>query len=127
MIVLSWNVRGLGSNMKFSAVRKLIRKVKAEMVLLQETKKEAVTEREVAKLWYDDAFNFVESSSIEKLGGLLLIWDSSKFKMEKCQVNVRYIPVSGIWANDLVATNWLNVYGWRLQRGKEIRGAKGPY
>ncbi|KAL4303606.1 hypothetical protein GQ457_10G000270 [Hibiscus cannabinus] len=75
--------------MKFSAVRKLIRKVKAEMVLLQETKKEVVTEREVAKLWYDDAFNFVENPSIGKSGSLLLIWDSSKFKMEKCHVNVR--------------------------------------
>lgn len=38
MIIVSWNVRGLGRLEKRLAVRKMVRRHKADLLLLQETK-----------------------------------------------------------------------------------------
>ena len=38
MIIVSWNIRGLGKLEKRPAVRKLVKKYKVDLLLLQETK-----------------------------------------------------------------------------------------
>ncbi|KAK9002981.1 hypothetical protein V6N11_060555 [Hibiscus sabdariffa] len=48
--------RGMGTEVKFNAVRKVIRDQRAEILFLQETKKEAFSELEINKLWVDDQF-----------------------------------------------------------------------
>ncbi|KAK8500663.1 hypothetical protein V6N13_076722 [Hibiscus sabdariffa] len=82
MRVLCWNVRGLGAKSKQSVIRKTISRNKVEMVFLQETTKEEILELEVGRLWYDDNFRFVMAPSSGKSGGLITIWDVSKFKVE---------------------------------------------
>ncbi|KAK8618866.1 hypothetical protein V6N13_132844 [Hibiscus sabdariffa] len=61
------------------------------MLLLQETKKkeEEIGEREVGRIWQNDEFRFLVASSEGKSGGLLTIWDTSKFRMQQCIVNTR--------------------------------------
>ncbi|KAK8595305.1 hypothetical protein V6N13_016680 [Hibiscus sabdariffa] len=87
MRVLSWNLRGMGSEAKISAVRKVIRDNRVDMAMFQETKKEKVTEGEISKMWVDDEFEFVVAASSGKSGGLLTIWDKTKFKLESSVIN----------------------------------------
>ncbi|KAK8681047.1 hypothetical protein V6N13_053454 [Hibiscus sabdariffa] len=100
MRVLCWNVRGLGVKSKQSMIRKTTSRNKVEMVFLQETKKEEILELEVGRLWYDDNFCFVTAPSSGKSGGLITIWDVSKFKLHQSIGNPRYILISGFWVED---------------------------
>ena len=51
MRILSWNVRGLGKAEKRRMVRNLIFSQKVDLILIQETKWEHVTERMVSQVW----------------------------------------------------------------------------
>ena len=42
MNIVSYNIRGLGRGVKWAAIRRLIRKHKADMLCIQETKKEQI-------------------------------------------------------------------------------------
>ena len=42
MNILSYNIRGLGRGVKWSAIRRLVRKHSADILCLQETKKEKI-------------------------------------------------------------------------------------
>ncbi|KAK8652759.1 hypothetical protein V6N13_126784 [Hibiscus sabdariffa] len=72
---LSWNVRGLGSSVKRSAIHKVLRQQRIEMVFLVETKLEVVSEAVVKSLWWIDSFNFLMSASEGLSGGILIIWE----------------------------------------------------
>ncbi|KAK8556465.1 hypothetical protein V6N12_002867 [Hibiscus sabdariffa] len=58
MKVLSWNIRGLGSNLKVSALKKLLNSVRVDVAFIQESKKVFLSVGDVSKLWYDDVFDF---------------------------------------------------------------------
>ncbi|KAL4341050.1 hypothetical protein GQ457_08G035770 [Hibiscus cannabinus] len=73
MRIISWNVRGMSSDVKVSAIRKLIRSFRIDMILIQETKKEVFDISEIHKLWFDDEFGFKFSASVGRSGGLLTI------------------------------------------------------
>ncbi|KAK8715577.1 hypothetical protein V6N13_042908 [Hibiscus sabdariffa] len=75
MCVLSWNVRGLGSSVKRSAIRKVLRQQRIKMVFLVETKLEVVSEVVVKSLWWIDSYSFLVSASEGLLGGIIIIWD----------------------------------------------------
>ncbi|KAK8601832.1 hypothetical protein V6N12_051656 [Hibiscus sabdariffa] len=103
-----------GGKDKDKAIRKVIAENKVEMLLLQETKmkEEEIGEREVGRIWHKDEFRFLVASSEGKSGGLLTIWDTSKFRMQQCIVNTRYIIISGCWLEDNLMSKWINIYGY---------------
>ncbi|KAK8975241.1 hypothetical protein V6N11_046711 [Hibiscus sabdariffa] len=71
----SWNIRGVGSTEKCTAIRNLVRTQKVEVLLLQETKKEVWTSDEVRKLWHHDEFEFRMAESSGRSGALITILD----------------------------------------------------
>ncbi|KAK8485284.1 hypothetical protein V6N11_038056 [Hibiscus sabdariffa] len=64
-----WNVRGLGTDLKLNAVKKLVREQQVQVLLLQETKKTAISEDEVRKLWVDE-FDFRVGNAVGRSGGV---------------------------------------------------------
>ena len=54
MKLLSWNGRGLGKKRKQGKIRKFIKEMNMDMVLLQGTKKSKISEAEVRTLWAKD-------------------------------------------------------------------------
>ncbi|KAL4335994.1 hypothetical protein GQ457_07G011510 [Hibiscus cannabinus] len=80
------------------------------MVFIQETKKEEFYVSEIGRLWYDDDFDFKFSATVGRLGGLLTIWDKSKFKAEKSLITSRYIVILGVWVDENLASTCINVY-----------------
>lgn len=51
MNIVSYNVRGLGRGVKWTAIQRLIKKENADMVCLQETKKAPIDKATCQSLW----------------------------------------------------------------------------
>lgn len=74
MQIFSWNIRGLGILIKKRFLSKLIKKRKHDMVLVQETKLEAIDSIAIRNIWGGNNIEFSSSSSVGVLGGLLILW-----------------------------------------------------
>jgi hypothetical protein len=79
MIVLTMNIRGLGSRVKRRKVRELVASEKVDFLALQETKLEVVTEALIYGLWGGDDCDWSYTSAVGNSGGILSIWRKSLF------------------------------------------------
>ena len=77
MKILSWNSRGLGHPSKIAALRDLIHNEKPKIMLIQETKQD---QQEMKKI-IDQQKQYLGSISESRgaSGGIVTIWDSSKW------------------------------------------------
>lgn len=75
--MLSWNVRGLYSDVKRAILKGVFQSVKGECLFIQETKMEVIEAQVVRSFcpWPDG--QFVMSSLIGVAGGILLVWNSA--------------------------------------------------
>jgi hypothetical protein len=74
MIIMSFNIRGLGGRVKRQRIRDLIRVNKVDFLALQETKMEMVIEKFCHNLWGSADCNWAFWPSEGASGGLLSIW-----------------------------------------------------
>ncbi|GMI98812.1 hypothetical protein HRI_003550500 [Hibiscus trionum] len=110
MRILTWNIRGLNSDTKMTAVGNLARRHRVKMMFLQETKMESIQESTIRKIWYDDDFCFIFSPSTGKSGGLLSVWDKSDFQLDKFIVKSKFIYLNGKWSNKEWKLALVNIY-----------------
>ena len=73
--ILSWNVRGLNEQEKRLQVRNLIRHWKADIVYLQKTKLELITQGIIHSLWGGQHVDWVYFGFVGASGGVLVMWD----------------------------------------------------
>jgi mannosylglycoprotein endo-beta-mannosidase len=73
MIVCSFNVRGLGSRVKRSKLREVVRVEKVDFLAIQETKLEAIPGSLIANIWGNDEFDWAFLSATGNSGGILSI------------------------------------------------------
>ncbi|XP_058104713.1 uncharacterized protein LOC131248452 [Magnolia sinica] len=81
MIVLSWNVRGLGSRQKRSLIKGSIRRKQPDVLCLQETKVPKFSKQLLDSLWGDQDADFVSLDASGSSGGILIAWKSSKWDL----------------------------------------------
>lgn len=82
MSIVSWNVRGINSNVTDHHIREIIKTRNACILGLTETKLSTTSRIKVAPLWYNTNFEFVYSNASEThSGGLLLMWDCDEFEV----------------------------------------------
>ena len=79
MKIVSWNVRGIGSVRKRGVIKENLLKMRPDIVLLQETKKEILEEKMVGSLWKARNRSWVALSSVGSSGGIVIIWDVGEF------------------------------------------------
>ncbi|KAK8595376.1 hypothetical protein V6N13_016749 [Hibiscus sabdariffa] len=94
MRIVSWNVRGLGSAAKRRGVRDLLRKQHCDMAILLESK------WEVAKVWPGYMFDFTFAPSVGASGGILVVWDCSRFCLEFSDILLHCVVIKGFWVVD---------------------------
>jgi exonuclease III len=77
--VLSWNIRGINSQAKWDHIRNKISESAAQIVCLQETKREVFDQAYISKFCprYLNKFAFVPSTGAS--GGLLVCWNANIF------------------------------------------------
>ncbi|KAL8479526.1 hypothetical protein ACS0TY_026428 [Phlomoides rotata] len=83
MKILSINARGTNIGRKRKAIKNLIRETKADMVCLQETKREVLNKEFCDSIWPDRDFGWVYSGSKAVSGGLLTLWKNSVFSLDR--------------------------------------------
>jgi exonuclease III len=74
--IICWNVRGLNSSSRQSAVRELVSSFRAEVVCIQETKMEDISRFSVISWLGADFADFVFLPSVGASGGILVAWKS---------------------------------------------------
>ena len=101
MILLSFNIRGVGGPLKQASMRRLLEKTHPSIIFLQETLVVASVARDfMHKLrpsWLACA-----ASSVGKSGGLLALWDPTLLTFHQCSVQGEfYFPGSASNSIDL--------------------------
>lgn len=79
MKIISWNVRGLGCQIKRASVKEVIRQSRSDIVLLQETKLCVVSDSIVNEVWGCLSARWLCRESVGASGGILLIWIGKNF------------------------------------------------
>jgi hypothetical protein len=86
--ILTWNVRGLNEEKKRLRVRRLLSQWKVDIVCLQETKLELITQGLVQSVWRCPYVEWSYVASKGAAGGILLMWDRRVVsKVDACQGN----------------------------------------
>ncbi|TYI32171.1 hypothetical protein ES332_A04G040300v1 [Gossypium tomentosum] len=88
MKIVSWNIRGLGSNIKIAMVNRL------------ETKLVEVSRDMISRMWGNDNFDFRFTAAVGRSGGLITIWDKASFMLKKDMCSNRLIVVQGLWCSE---------------------------
>lgn len=80
MRIVTWNIRGLGSEIKIASVKRLIRQPRATACFLQETKLEVVSVEFVRRIWENDNYDFRFSATVGPSAGAVTVWIKTVFK-----------------------------------------------
>ncbi|XP_071694772.1 uncharacterized protein [Rutidosis leptorrhynchoides] len=113
------NSQGFGVDGKFGWVKNLCCNDRPDIAVFQETKCNIVEDRWVQSLWGSDAFGFVQKESVGNSGGMLIIWDSSRFKVNNAVGNSFFMAISGTWVGSGNGSMIVNVYGPHNDRDKK--------
>lgn len=89
--ILSMNVRGLRSPMKWRYIKDLIRKEGIKMVCLHEVKIMTFSMKKCCQLWGDNDIRFFYSEPINGVGGILTIWHNKCFQCTNHIINRWFI------------------------------------
>ncbi|KAH1063237.1 hypothetical protein J1N35_028224 [Gossypium stocksii] len=120
MKIISWNVRGLGSDGKVAAINRLVKLHGVNVCFLRETKLEEVSGDLVRRIWGDDNFEFRFAAAVGRSGGLITIWDKSCFMLKKDFCALHLIVVGGNWCSEGWEGVLINVYAPNLLREQKI-------
>lgn len=110
MIVLSLNLRGMGSVLKQKAVKGLIFQHNVDLVCLQETKLQEVEIGCCRRIWGDVDFEWEFVPAVNRGGGLLCVWRKGFFQVTSCEKGQNFICISGRKLDDGSLCVFLNVY-----------------
>jgi exonuclease III len=110
MIIVSYNVRGLGGRVKKRRVCDLVQECKVDFLALQETKLEEVSESLCYRLWGSSDCNWFYLPSEGASGGILSIWGKSNSNLI-CTFNGEgYVGVCLEWGVQKSICFVINVY-----------------
>ncbi|KAH1034679.1 hypothetical protein GYH30_054891 [Glycine max] len=122
MNILSFNVRGLGKGVKWSAIRRLVRKHNLDLLCLQETKRDRIDKPLCQALWGDDDVNWELHPAENTAGGLLCIWSDKRFKVERKVTGRGFIMLEGTWLSEAQNVCIINAsLGESLRQQKILR------
>ncbi|CAN0875281.1 LINE-1 retrotransposable element ORF2 protein [Linum grandiflorum] len=109
--ILSWNVRGINSDRKRYRIKKWISKWKTQIICLQETKVPALSPSYWAFISSFYSFDFAGIDSDGASGGLVTIWNSSKFRKRSEVVGLFSTGVILEGVDSSFLCGIINVYG----------------
>jgi hypothetical protein len=79
---MNWNIRGINSEKKWSALSNKIDECGCDIICLQETKRQSFDHQYLQKLCPRRLSKFAYLPSIGASGGILIVWNDAIFKGE---------------------------------------------
>ncbi|GLT52165.1 hypothetical protein SLA2020_255190 [Shorea laevis] len=110
MRIISMNIRGLGGSNKKRGLRELVRKEKADLVFIQETKLEVFDDKLAKSIWGDEHCAWVAKDARGRSGGIACVWNLDSFNMVRRIEGSGFIGMFGFWGKDEVPCFLINVY-----------------
>jgi exonuclease III len=110
MIILTWNIRGLGREEKRRAVKNLVQCHKPYMVFIQETKLNYFDSRIVKALGGSILSKGIGVEAVGSAGGLITLWDEEFFEVTDCISNESCIIISVVLTKLGKEVIFCNVY-----------------
>ena len=111
MNIITYNVRGLGRGVKWSTIRRLIKKESVDMMCIQETKKESIDNSMCQALWGDaDVAWEMQPANNTTAGGILCMWSEKIFKLERKVIDNGFILLTGQWVKEAQQVHIMSVY-----------------
>src|ERR1044072_4193126 len=97
MKILSFNCRGVGSRVKWSAIRKMVGDEAVDMLLLQEIKVSQVDSKLCYSIWGDNHFEWKVLPAVNTSGGVLCIWRKQAFLLLNSFIVPGFLGLFGVW------------------------------
>lgn len=110
MKIMTGNVRGLGRLEKRSRVRQIIKEMRVDVLLLQETKQSRIDELFAKSIWPWEMLEFMAVDSEGSAGGLVSLWNPEVFQLLDCCCNRNFLLISGKAFGNFECV-FINVYG----------------
>ncbi|XP_071714093.1 uncharacterized protein [Rutidosis leptorrhynchoides] len=112
MKILSLNIRGLGyeDKNKFNWFKKVCFQNKPNIIALQETKAEKISEQWIERIWGNCDYRYAFKKSNGNSGGILTIWDPNIFIANRVVERESYIAIKGHWQDLGTELILINVY-----------------
>ena len=79
--LLSWNVRGANDNSKRKVIKFVVRKQKVDLLCIQETKIQVLSDRVVKSLGSGRFLDWKALDAIGSAGGILICWDKRSLEI----------------------------------------------
>lgn len=110
MRILSFNVRGLGSKVKWRVIRDLIAREKVDLACFQEVKLDTLNPRVCHQIWGDVDCDWVFSPAVNRGGGLLCLWKKGTLAVQDCVIEPGFISINCLWGESAIECSILNIY-----------------
>lgn len=110
MNIISYNVRGLGRGVKWTTIRRLVKKHQADMLCIPETKREQIDKTMCQALWGNTELSQEIQPATNTAGGLLCIWNEQVFKVEKRVIGTGFILLEGVLTQEMQKICIINIY-----------------
>ena len=110
MRILSINVRGFGSPVKWRYIKDIIRKEGVRMVCLQEVRMVNFSFNKCCQLWGDSDIDYLYSEPSNGAGGILTIWHNKFFLCSNRIISSRFNVFIGIFKENSIPVVIVNVY-----------------
>lgn len=114
MIIVSYNIRGLGRRENRKDVKALLRKVKADVCCIQESKLEKVSSRIIKSIWGNTPHDWEFAKSEGSSGGIITIWNPSVFVKSSFWCSKDILLVNGFQVEDGKGCSIINIYALNL-------------
>nr|GEW25624.1 reverse transcriptase domain, reverse transcriptase zinc-binding domain protein [Tanacetum cinerariifolium] len=96
-VIITLNIRGVKRKGKVGWIKEIIRDENQSVLGLQETKCRDISDDWVEELWGSRNFGFVKSDAIGRVGGILMIWDTTEFIGIRAFGDERFVAIKGKW------------------------------
>lgn len=110
MIVLSYNVRGLGGRVRRKILKELVRDQKVDFLAIQESKLEVVAESVCRGIWGGDDCDWAFLPSVGNSGGIISIWRKSDSNLLFYFVGEGFVGVCLEWGRNKERCFVVNIY-----------------
>ncbi|KAJ9704109.1 hypothetical protein PVL29_005411 [Vitis rotundifolia] len=128
--ILSWNVRGVNDSSKRKLIKSIVRKQKVDLLCIQETKMQVMSEGVVRSLGSGIFLDWRVLNAIRSAGGILICWDKRSMEILEWEEGQFSISCKFKNVDDGVVWVFTGVYGpfSREEREclwEEIRAIRG--
>ena len=94
---------------KWTAIRRLVKKHRIDLLCLQEMKREQIDNTMCQAIWGDTDVSWEMQLALNTTGGLLCLWSEKSFKVERKVSGRGFILLERVWTREAVSYTYMRL------------------